>query len=407
MSDPGIVVIGAGQAGGWAAKTLRDEGYAGRIVVIGEEPFPPYERPPLSKDVLLGEKPAESSYLWPEGAFGEWGIELRTGAQATAIDRRAGTVTLADGEALAYDKLLIATGSRVRKLPLDGAEQDGVHYLRGIEDSEAIRADLGEGARLAVIGGGWIGLEVAAAARTLGAEVTVVEALDRLCARALTPDMSAYLLEVHRGRGVDVRLGAATEALTGDGRVTGVRLAGGEVLPATAAVIGIGVVPNVELAEAAGLAIDNGIGVDALCRTSDPRIFAAGDVTNHPNAPLGRNIRLESWENAQNQGIAAARAMLGGETPYAEIPWFWSDQYDVNIQLVGLPEGFDETVTRGARADGSFVEFYLRGGRIDGAAAINNPRDIRFAKRLMQAEKVVDPAALADPSVKLQALLRA
>ena len=406
MSDPGIVVIGAGQAGGWAARTLRDEGFEGGIVVIGEEPYPPYERPPLSKEVLLGKEPAESSYLWPEGSFDELGIELRTGVEATAIERAGKTVALSGGGTVAYDKLLIATGGRVRKLPIEGEELEGVHYLRGIDDSAAIGADLGEGAQLVVIGGGWIGLEVAAAARMLGADVVVVEALEQLCGRALTPDLAAYLLDVHRGRGVDIRLGTTVEALTGESRVSGARLSGGETVPATAAVIGIGIVPNVELAKAAGLEVDNGIKVDALCRTSDPDIFAAGDVTNHPNGLLGRNIRLESWENAQNQGIAAAKAMLGGETPYCEIPWFWSDQYDVNIQLVGLPADFEETVTRGDRADGSFVEFYMKGGRIDGAAAINNPRDIRFAKRLMQAEKVVDPAALADPAVKLQALLR-
>ncbi len=406
MSDRRIVVVGAGQAGGWAAKTLRDEGFEGEIVLIGEEPYPPYERPPLSKEVLMGKAPAESSYLWPDGSFEGWAVELRTGIAATAIDREAKTVALSDGGTLAYDKLLLATGGRVRKLSLDGAGLAGVHYLRGIADSEAIRADLGEDAALVVIGGGWIGLEVAAAARVLGAGVTVVEALDQLCGRALTPGLAAYLLDVHRGHGIDVRLGAAVEALTGNGRVDGVRLAGGETIHATAVVIGIGIVPNVELAETAGLEVDNGIRVDALCRTSDPNIFAAGDVTNHPNDLLGRNIRLESWENAQNQGIAAAKAMLGGETPYCEIPWFWSDQYDVNIQLVGLPTDFDRTVTRGARASGQFVEFYMKDGRIEGVAAINNPRDIRFAKRLMQAGKLVDPAALADPTVKLQALLR-
>ena len=406
MSDPGIVVIGAGQAGGWAARTLRDEGFEGGIVVIGEEPYPPYERPPLSKEVLLGKEPAESSYLWPEGSFDELGIELRTGAEATAIERAGKTVALSGGGTVAYDKLLIATGGRVRRLPIEGEELEGVHYLRGIDDSAAIGADLGEGAQLVVIGGGWIGLEVAAAARMLGADVVVVEALEQLCGRALTPDLAAYLLDVHRGRGVDIRLGTTVEALTGESRVSGARLSGGETVPATAAVIGIGIVPNVELAKAAGLEVDNGIKVDALCRTSDPDIFAAGDVTNHPNGLLGRNIRLESWENAQNQGIASAKAMLGGETPYCEIPWFWSDQYDVNIQLVGLPADFEETVTRGDRAQGSFVEFYMKGGRIDGAAAIDNPRDIRFAKRLMQAEKIVDPAALADSGVKLQALLR-
>ncbi len=401
-----IVVVGAGQAGGWAAKTLRDEGFEGRIVLIGEEPYPPYERPPLSKEVLLGKVPAESSYLWPEGAFEEWRVELRTATAVTAIDRAARTVRLADGEAIAYDKLMLATGGRVRKLPIDGSERPGVHYLRDIPDSAAIRADITEGAKLVVVGGGWIGLEVAAAGRMLGADVVVLEALDQLCGRALTPDFAAHLYAIHRERGIDVRLGTSIEAVLGEDRVSGVRLPDGTVLPASVVVIGIGLIPNVELAAEAGLEVDNGVIVDALGRTSDPNIYAAGDVTNHPNDLLGRRIRLESWENAQNQAIAAARAMLGGATPYAEIPWFWSDQYDVNIQLIGLPADWDRTVTRGERAENRFIEFYLKDGRIEGAAAINNPRDIRFARRLMQAGKVLDPAALADPEVKLQALLK-
>ena len=405
-ADGTIVVVGAGQAGGWTAKTLRDEGFEGRIVLIGAEPYPPYERPPLSKEVLLGKAPAESSYLWPTGAFDEWRVELRTGTTVTAIDRAAGAVKLADGETVGYDKLMLATGGRVRKLPIDGGERDGVHYLRDIPDSAAIRADIGDGAKLVVVGGGWIGLEVAAAGRMLGADVVVLEALDRLCGRALTPDFSAHLCGIHRERGIDVRLGTSIEAVLGEGRVSGARLSDGTVLPASVVVIGIGLIPNVELAADAGLEVGDGVVVDALGRTSDPRIYAAGDVTNHPNDLLGRRVRLESWENAQNQAIAAARAMLGGAAPYAEIPWFWSDQYDVNIQLIGLPVAWDRTVTRGDRAENRFIEFYLKDGRIEGAAAINNPRDMRFARRLMRAGKVLDPAALADPGVKLQALLK-
>ncbi len=401
-----IVVVGAGQAGGWTAKTLRDEDFEGRIVLIGEEAYPPYERPPLSKEVLLGKEPAESSYLWPEGAFDKQRIELRTGTAATAIDRGTKTVILAGGEAVAYDKLMLATGGRVRTLPIEGNELVGVHYLRDIPDSAAIRADISEGAKLVVVGGGWIGLEVAAAGRMLGADVIVLEALDQLCGRALTPDFAACLHEIHRERGIDVRLGASIEAILGDDRVSGVRLPDGTVLPASVVVIGIGLIPNVELAAAAGLEVDNGVIVDAFGRTSDPDIYAAGDVTNHPNGLLGRRIRLESWENAQNQAIAAAKAMLGGEAPYEEIPWFWSDQYDLNIQLIGLPVEWDETVIRGERQKNRFIEFYLKDGRIEGAAAINNPRDIRFAKRLMQAGKALDPTALADPVVKLQALLK-
>ncbi len=403
----GIVVVGAGQAGGWAARTLRDQGFEGRLVLLGEEAFPPYERPPLSKDVLLGKEPAAATYLWPETSFGELGIELRSGSRAAAIDRSAGAVLLEDGEAVGYDRLMLATGARVRRLAVPGADLPGVHYLRNIGDCEAIREELAEGdADLLVIGGGWIGLEVAAAGRMLGAEVVVLEALERVCGRALTPDLADHVARIHRSRGVDIRLGTTVRELIGDERVTGARLADGTILPASLVVIGIGIVPNSELAAQAGLEVENGVVVDAFGRTSDPDIFAAGDVTNHPNDLLGRRIRLESWENAQNQAIAAARAMLGGETPYREVPWFWSDQYDVNIQLVGLPADWDRTVTRGDRAADRFIEFYVKGDRLEGAAALNNPRDIRFAKRLMQAEKSVDPAALTDPAVKLQTLLR-
>ncbi len=404
--DRTFVIVGGGQAGGWTAKTLRDQGFEGGVVLIADEPFVPHERPPLSKAVLLGDEPPESTYLWPADSYDEWRIELRLGQLATRISPDDHTIELDGGETVAYDRLMIATGARVRRLPVTGAELAGIHYLRGIRDTEAIRGDLASGARVVVVGGGWIGLEVAAAASRLGGRVTVVEALDQLCARALTPDLADWVLALHRGHGVDVRLGTSVERFEGSERIARAVLSDGTAIEADVAIIGIGVVPNVELAAAAGIAVDNGIVVDDMGRSSDPDIFAAGDVTNHPNALLGRRIRLESWENAQNQAINAAKAMLGAGEPYAEIPWFWSDQYDVNIQLVGLPEGWTETVTRGDRDSGQFIVFYLKDGRIDGAAAIDTPRDIRFARRLMAAGKIVDPTQLADPDVKLQALLK-
>ena len=404
--DRTFVIIGGGQSGGWTAKTLRGEGFEGRVLLIADEPYIPYERPPLSKEVLLGDQPPESTYLWPADSYDESNIELRLGVQATRISPADHTIEIDGGETVPYDRLMIATGARVRRLPVSGAELAGVHYLRGIRDTEAIRADLNADSRVVVVGGGWIGLEVAAAASKLGGHVTVVEALGQLCGRALTPDLADWVLAMHRRHGVDVRLEAAVDLFSGDGRVSQATLSDGTSIDADLVVIGIGVVPNVELAEKAGLDVDNGIVVDEMGRTSDPDIFAAGDVTNHPNGLLGRRVRLESWENAQNQAIAAAKAMLDAGSAYSEIPWFWSDQYDANIQLIGLPEGWTETVTRGDRDAGQFVVFYLKDGRIDGAAAINNPRDIRFARRLMAAGKVVDPAQLADPDVKLQALLK-
>ncbi len=401
-----FVIIGGGQSGGWTAKTLRGEGFEGRVVLIADEPFIPHERPPLSKEVLLGDQPPESTYLWPAESYDESNIELRLGAQVTRISPAGHSIEIDGGETIPYDRLMIATGARVRRLPVTGAELAGVHYLRGIRDTEAIRADLAADARVLVVGGGWIGLEVASAARRLGGQVTVVEAMSQLCGRALTPDLADWVLALHRGHGVDIRLETSVERFEGDGRIAQAVLSDGSSIEADLAVIGIGVVPNVEIAAEAGLEIDNGIVVDEFGRTSDPDIFAAGDVTNHPNALLDRRIRLESWENAQNQAIATAKTMLDTGMAYAEIPWFWSDQYDVNIQLIGLPEGWSETVTRGDRDAGQFIVFYLKDGRIDGAAAINNPRDIRFARRLMAAGKVVDPVQLADPDVKLQALLK-
>ena len=407
MSDSRIFVIsGASQAGGWIAKTLRAEGFKGRVVLIGEEKYLPYERPPLSKDALLGEAELDSTYFWPPETYPELNFETMLGVRATAIDRAAKQVTLDNGDVLAYDRLAITTGTRPRRLPIDGADLAGVHYLRTMDDTLAIQADAKNGAVALIVGGGWIGLEVAATLSKLGCKSVVVEFADRLCGRAVTPEISAWMLDFHKGHGIDVRLNTGVERFEGDGALQRAILSDGDTIVCTLAVVGIGVLPNVEIAAEAGIEIDNGIKVDDLCRTSDPKIFSAGDVTNHPNALLGKRIRLESWENAQNQGIAAGKSMLDKGESYSEIPWFWSDQHDANIQMIGLPEAWDEVATRGDTGDNEFMTIYLKDSKIIGAISVNNPRDLRFAKRLMQAGKPVSATDIADTSIKMQALLK-
>ncbi|MFQ5958789.1 MAG: NAD(P)/FAD-dependent oxidoreductase, partial [Alphaproteobacteria bacterium] len=304
-----FVVVGAGQAGGRAVEAMHAEGFAGRIVLVGEEAYLPYERPPLSKQLLIGDDGPERAFLHDEGYYRERGTDLRLGIRAIAIDRQARRIRLADGEALAYDKLLIATGSRVRRLAVPGCDLAGVHYLRDIDDSLAIRARLSADARVVVVGGGYIGLEVAAAARTRGCRVTVLEMQDALMSRVVAPEIGRFFARVHRERGVDIRTGVTVGGFEGRHRLERVVGADGEAFPADLAVVGVGVVPNTDLAADAGLAIDDGIVVDEFGRTSDPDIFAAGDVTNHPSPLLGRRLRLESWQNAQNQAIAVARVM--------------------------------------------------------------------------------------------------
>ena len=405
-SDQTFVIIGAGQAGGWAAKTLRDQGFEGRVIIVGDEDFAPHERPPLSKEVLLGDAEKESCLLWPPGTLEDADIEMRLGVSVKSIDADSYTMSLANGETLAWNKMLIATGGRARSLDVDGVDLDGVYTLRTIEDAEGIRARLTAGAKVLVIGAGWIGLEVAAAARKRDASATVVEVADRVCARALTEDMSQWVHALHERHGVDIRLTTAFSHFAGDGKLQKAVLGDGSEIDCDIAVIGIGLIPNTELAESAGLDIENGIVVDENGQTSHPDIFAAGDVTNHPNALLGRRVRLESWENAQNQAINSAKAMLDIKEPYSEIPWFWSDQYDANIQMMGLPEEWDQTVTRGDREAGEFIEFYLKDGELQGAAAINNPRDLRFTRRMITSGRKFEADALADPDVKLQKLMK-
>jgi 3-phenylpropionate/trans-cinnamate dioxygenase ferredoxin reductase subunit len=404
VSGQTIVIVGAGQAGGWAAKTLRTEGFGGRIVLVGEESHPPHERPPLSKAVMAGEAEAASTHLFKADELAKLGLDFRPGARAVAIDRAAKRVTLASGEALGYDKLILCTGGAARRPKLPGADGPRVHYLRTIADSLAIRARLAEIRHLVVIGGGWIGLEVAATARKRGVQVTVIEAMQRLCERSVPPEISAHLLGLHRRNGVEVLLGTGVQAIDDGSAGVSVVLTDGRRVAGDAVVIGIGLAPNVELAQSAGLAVDNGIVVDEQGRTSDPDIFAAGDVANAPLACLGRRIRLESWANAQNQAIVAAKAALGADERYDELPWFWSDQYDMNLQILGLPAQWPAPVVRGDAAGASFSLFYLEGERIAAVVSVNAPRDLRAVKKLIQSRKPVHAEDLGNPAIALQKL---
>lgn len=397
-----IVIVGAGHGGGRAAQALRQAGFEGRVVLIGEEAYPPYERPPLSKELMTSDDPLDKARLHKDDFYAESAIELRTGVRAEAIDPKARTVTLSDGETVSYDKLLLTTGGVVRTLPVQGADLDGVYYVRTFDDTRAIRAHLKEGTRVAVIGGGFIGLETAASACTRGCTVSVIEATDRLMGRAVAPEIGRYFETVHRDRGVDVRMSAKVEAIRGEGKVEGVALAGGETIPADVVIVGIGIAPATELAEGAGLECDNGIVVDECGRTSDPNIWAAGDCASQPNAFLGRRVRLESYQNAQDQAMHVARNMIADEpAPYEDSLWVWTDQYDVNLQMAGQPADYDTTVTRGDPDSGSFAVFYMKDGRIVAVNTINAGRDMRAAQRLMASGKSVDPKRLADPAEKL------
>lgn len=395
MTNLTYLVIGAGQAGGWSAMTLRKLGFEGRVVLIGEEAHVPYERPPLSKTVLSGESDLETTYLRNAGFYQAERIELRLGTRVAAIDRGALRVELEAGESLGYDKLLLATGSRVRKLSLPGTDLPGIHYLRNIDDMIAIRAELKPDARLVVVGGGYIGLEVAATARKLGCQVTVLEAQDAVMNRVVAPDISRFYADVHEQRGVQIHTGITLSHFEGKEHVTHVVCADATAYATDLVVVGVGILPNGELAQAAGLEVDDGVVTDEYGRTSDARIFAAGDVTNHWNPLLGRRLRLESWQNAQNQAIAAATTMHGELTPYADVPWFWSDQFDLNLQMVGLPERWDDVVFRGALEERQFSAFYLMNGAVVGAIAVNNPRDVHPARKLIESGNRLDRERLA------------
>jgi 3-phenylpropionate/trans-cinnamate dioxygenase ferredoxin reductase subunit len=401
-----ILILGAGHAGGVAAATLRQAGFAGKVTLLGSELRPPYERPPLSKEVLAGTAPAEKTYLRPLAFYAEAGISLRLGETASAIDRKTQRVTLSSGETVPYDALLLTLGARARRLPIPGGDHKHVFYLRDIADSLALRDRLESIKRLAVIGAGFIGLEAAAVAIRRGVAVTVLEVQREPIQRVAAPEIGRFLAGLHRGNGVDLRTGVGANAIEESGGELHLALSSGESLAADNALIGIGARPNTELADASGLAVEDGVLVDEFGRTSDPNIYAAGDVTRHWNPLLKRKIRLESWQNAQNQAIAVAKAMIGGREAFAEIPWFWTDQYDVNLQMAGAPESWDSLAWRGNPAEKSFAVFYLKDGKPVACNTVNNGRDMRFARDLIAKGREIDPVRLADKTVKLQDLAR-
>jgi len=396
-----IVIIGAGQAAAQAVATLRAEGFDGRLTVIGDEPYAPYQRPPLSKTYLMGTLDRERLFLKPDAFYAEAKCELILNASVTTIKRAAKTVTLADGISIPYDKLLIATGSRVRAIRAPGANLPGIHYLRGIADVDGMRVHFEPGKRLAVVGGGYIGLEVAAVAKKAGLDVTVFEAMDRVMQRAVSPVISAFYEKTHRDAGVKFHLNTGVEAFEGSDRLQAVR-AGGVRHEADMALVGIGIIPNMELAQEAELDCDDGIRVDLHCRsTNDESIYSAGDCTRHHGRD-GNLIRLECVQNAIDQAKHAALAMVGKPTPYREVPWFWSDQYDLKLQIAGLAWPGDTLVTRGDPASRKFAVFHLREGRVAAVEAVNAAPEYIVGRKLIAEGAKVAPEKLADLTIPMK-----
>ena len=398
----GMVIIGAGHAAGQAAASLRQEKYTGPITIIGDEAHLPYQRPPLSKAYLSGSQEVDRVYLRAEKFYQEKAIDLKLSTRATAIDPDAKAVELEDGSKIDYDKLLISTGSRPRLLSIPGSDLGGIHYLRTIDDVDGIRADMHEGANLVIVGGGYIGLEVAAVGIEQGLNVHVLEMEDRILQRVTTPTMSKYYDELHRGRGVQIHTNTGVTGFSGDAKVQKV-MCGDTEFAADMVIVGIGIVPNIELAEAAGIICDNGIVVDDHCQTSNPDIYAAGDCTNHPNALLDRRLRLESVPNAMDQARTSASNMLGGDKSYAAIPWFWSDQYELKLQMVGFSADGNREVLRGDMASNQFAVFYLKDNTVVAADTVNSPKEFMLCKQLVGKE--ADSAVLADSTSDLKSLL--
>ena len=406
-AEPSYVIVGASLTGAKAAETLREEGFGGSIVLIGSEPERPYERPPLSKGYLLGRDDRESIFVHDAGWYAEHDVELLLGATAVRIDRAGRGVDLSDGGRVGYDKLLLSNGASPRALDVPGGALDGVLYLRTVQDSERLSAAIRAGGTVVVAGAGWIGLETTAAAREFGCEVTVIEPEPGALIRSIGPEVGRVFTDLHREHGVTFRFGEGVTEFRGDGgRLTGVITSAGVELPADIAVIGIGVVPNSVLAEGAGLEVGNGILTDAMLRTSDPDIYAAGDVANAFNPLLRRRARVEHWANALAGGPAVARSMLGGDAPYDPVPYFFSDQYDLGMETAGLPEPgrYDEIVYRGDVDVREFIAFWLDGGAVVAGMNVNVwdvNDDIQALIRAGAAGARPDPARLADPDVPL------
>ena len=397
-----MVILGAGQGAGQAAASFRQEGYEGDIIILGDEPFPPYQRPPLSKQYLSGEMPLERVYVRPEKFYADRHIDLRTNTRVEKIDTNARTVTTAKGDTIAYEKLLIATGSRPRKLSIAGSDLPGIHYLRTISDVDGISAAMKTARKVVIVGGGYIGLEVASVAVTNGLDVTVLEMEQRILQRVTTPEMSAYYHQLHTGRGLKILTNTTVSGFTGQGHVEQV-LCGDTRIDADLVIVGIGIIPNIELAKDAGINCENGIFVDDHCQTSVPDVYAIGDCTYHPNPILGRRLRLESVPNALEQARVAVANMCGKDKVYAAVPWFWSDQYELKLQMVGFSSDGDTQVLRGDMSKNEFAVFYLKDGAVVAVDAVNSPREFMICKQLYG--KPVDAKKLADSDTDLKSLL--
>jgi len=407
-TEPNFIIVGGGLAGAIAAQTLREEGFDRRITLLGEESNRPYERPPLSKDYLQGNTDRDSIFVHPESWYANHAVELRLGAAVTSLDPALRTVTTATGVQLGYDKLLLATGSTPRRVSVPGADFDGVRYLRSVEDSERIKAGFARAQRVAIIGAGWIGLETAAAARNAGLDVTLLEASELPLLRVLGPEVAPIFADLHRDHGVDLRCQVAVAELTvGNGAVTGVILKDGSRIDADMVLVGVGITPNSQLAAEAGLKVDNGIVVDEHLRTSDPDIFAAGDVAHAYNPRLGRHIRVEHWANARRQGVTAAKAMLGQDAVDARPSYFFSDQYDLGMEYTGDigPSGYDRVIFRRHADSRQVVVFWLQEQRVQAGMNINIWDVADDIERLVQSARRVNVDDLANPGIPLASLL--
>jgi 3-phenylpropionate/trans-cinnamate dioxygenase ferredoxin reductase component len=405
MPAAGTVIIGGGQAGYQTAASLREAGYREPVIIVGEERELPYQRPPLSKAYLTGDTTAERLYFRPANYYEKHQIDLRCGERVTAVDRQARRVTLASGAAIPYDHLVLATGAHNRKLPVQGAEHEGVLYLRSIADAKLIKERFAAAQSVLIAGAGSIGLELAAVASKLGKKVTMMEPLARCMSRAVSPAISQFFAEAHTGWGVDLCLNTRLASIEGDKSVRSASTIEGERIPADLVLVGIGILPAIELAEAAGLRIDNGIVVDAQLVTSDPAISAIGDCANFPDSGTGQRIRLESVQNAIDQGRCVAKRITGKTAHYAAVPWFWSDQRDLKLQMVGLTAGCDTTVLRGDPASRAFSVFCFKGGRLAGIESVNKAADHMFGRRLLGAGQSITPDEAGDLSFDLKARL--
>jgi 3-phenylpropionate/trans-cinnamate dioxygenase ferredoxin reductase subunit len=405
MSEQTFIIVGASLTGAKAAEELRERGFDGRVVLLGSEAERPYERPPLTKDYLRGESPREKAYVHEDGFYAEHDIELETGTTVASVDPDASRVILDDGRVLRFDRLLLATGAEPRRIPVAGADLDGIHYLRTLADCDVLRERLDAGGRVVVVGAGWIGSEFAASARQRGLDVTIVDPLTLPNERIFGTEIGAFYRDLHAGHGVELALGEGVESFEGNGAVAGVRTSAGRAIECDFAVVGIGVVPRVELAQDAGLTIDNGVIVNERLQTSAPNVFAAGDVARAWHPFYGERIRVEHWANALNQGPVAAQAMLGEPASYGRIPYFYSDQYDAGMEYSGHAPEWDEVVFRGDRGAGEFVAFWLRGGRVVAGMNVNVWDVNEQVQALIRTGRPVDVGALSDPDTPLESLV--